>query len=101
MKNIILAIAIALLPAAAFAQGTPSTELGPNVMFFQSAIAAPAGVALGGGAGMFTIALPGNDKVITGAPYTANVSTEMIQTLSDGNRISNKTEASIARDSMG
>ena len=39
--------------------------------------------------------------MITGAPYTATVSTEMTQVLGDGNRIDNKTTASLARDSQG
>src|SRR4029077_13120673 len=55
------------------------------------------------GGGMFFSAElpPGNGKVITGAPYTAAASTEMTQILADGNRIINKTAASLARDSQG
>jgi hypothetical protein len=45
--------------------------------------------------------LPGSGKVVTGAPYSANTSTETIQALADGNRIVNKTTASLARDSQG
>lgn len=40
-------------------------------------------------------------KTIKNAPYTANEVTETTQTLSDGNRIVNKTTASVARDSEG
>jgi hypothetical protein len=43
--------------------------------------------------------IPG--KVVKGAPYTADAVTETVQTLADGNRITNKTTASIARDSEG
>src|SRR5260370_13846805 len=43
----------------------------------------------------------GNGKFITGAPYTATVSNEMSEVLADGNRINNKTSASLARDSQG
>lgn len=38
---------------------------------------------------------------IKGAPYTADVTTESIQTLGDGNRIVNRSTTSVARDSQG
>ena len=41
------------------------------------------------------------DKVIKGAPYSAEAVTEMIQVLSDGNRIVRKNSSSIYRDSEG
>src|ERR1051326_430013 len=42
-----------------------------------------------------------NDKVVTGAPYSAQATTEITQTLSDGNQI-NRTETSqVYRDSEG
>src|SRR5258708_14815159 len=40
-------------------------------------------------------------KLVRGAPYSAQAVTEMTQTLSDGNRIVNKSTASIYRDSEG
>jgi hypothetical protein len=40
-------------------------------------------------------------KVVKGAPYSATVTTESTQTLSDGTRITRKTAASIFRDSDG
>ncbi len=40
-------------------------------------------------------------KTVTGAPFTADVSTESIHVLPDGNRIDNKTTGTIARDSSG
>lgn len=40
-------------------------------------------------------------KVVKGAPYSAQAVTESTQTLSDGNRIINKSTASIYRDSEG
>lgn len=40
-------------------------------------------------------------KTVTGAPFTADVSTESVQTLPDGNRIDNKTTGTISRDSSG
>ncbi len=40
-------------------------------------------------------------KLVKGAPYSAEAITESTQTLSDGNRIVNKSTASIYRDSEG
>lgn len=40
-------------------------------------------------------------KVVKGAPYSAQAITENIQTLADGNRIVNKSTATIYRDSEG
>ncbi len=40
-------------------------------------------------------------KVVTGAPYSAQVVTQSSQTLADGNRIQRSTSASVARDSEG
>jgi hypothetical protein len=40
-------------------------------------------------------------KPVTGAPYSATAITETTQVLADGNRIVNKTESQVARDSQG
>lgn len=40
-------------------------------------------------------------KTVTGAPFTADVSTETTEVLGDGNRIDNKTTGTLARDSEG
>ena len=40
-------------------------------------------------------------KVVTGAPYSADVSNQSVQTLSDGNTVQHSTTGHIARDSMG
>ena len=42
-----------------------------------------------------------SSNVVKNAPYTATAVTETTQTLGDGNRIINKTTASLARDSEG
>jgi len=89
-----------LFCAGAFGQNAPPGDTGPNVMFFQSAAMGPGSVTTGGVGGFF-VESAANGKVITGAPYTATVSTEMTQALADGNRINNKTTASLARDSQG
>ncbi len=41
------------------------------------------------------------DKLVKGAPYSAEAVTEITQTLSDGNRIVNTTTAAVYRDSEG
>jgi hypothetical protein len=41
------------------------------------------------------------NEPVTGAPYSAEARTEIVQTLADGNRIVRQTSASIARDSRG
>jgi len=40
-------------------------------------------------------------KVVTGAPYSAQVVTERMQVLADGNKIDEKTVANVYRDSQG
>ena len=40
-------------------------------------------------------------KVVKGAPYSAQATTEMVQTLADGNRIVRRTNASVYRDGEG
>lgn len=42
-----------------------------------------------------------DSKVVKGAPYSAEATTETVQTLSDGNRIVRKNSATIYRDSDG
>jgi hypothetical protein len=41
------------------------------------------------------------DKVVKGAPYSAEAQTERVQTLSDGNRIVHKNSSQVFRDSLG
>src|SRR5215207_9303421 len=38
---------------------------------------------------------------ITGAPYTADIVTDIVQTLADGNRIEHHDTSSVARDGQG
>lgn len=114
MNRIFILIAATLLVSAgAFAQNAPPplpppSDGGPQVMIYRSTFdPAPGGggtIATGmatGNAGFFSIELPGNGKPIANAPYTATALTEMTQILGDGNRIVNKSSASMARDSQG
>jgi hypothetical protein len=55
-------------------------------------------ISVGGGAGMMQMN-PGG--TIQGAPYSATVVNESIQTLADGNRIVQRTSGMMARDSEG
>jgi hypothetical protein len=41
------------------------------------------------------------DKVVTGAPFSATITTESTQTLADGNQIQHTSSGSLARDSQG
>lgn len=43
----------------------------------------------------------GNRRVVKNAPYSAEAVTEMTQVLANGTRITNRTKASVARDSEG
>jgi hypothetical protein len=53
------------------------------------------------GAVAFSVSGAGDMKSITGAPYSAQVTTESVQPFSDGNYISHKTVSTVYRDSLG
>jgi hypothetical protein len=55
----------------------------------------------GGDVVFFASEMSFSGKLVKGAPYSAEAITENTQTLSDGNRIVNKSAASIYRDSEG
>lgn len=102
MKNIFVMMSAMLLTCAAvFAQDAPPSDGGPKVLMYQTNTAGPVGPVTAGGVFFSAEVAPGGGKVVTGAPYTATASTEMTQVLGDGNRIVNKTTASLARDSQG
>ncbi len=48
-----------------------------------------------------TTALAGPMSTVTGAPYSAQATTERVQVLADGNRIVQSTSGTVARDSQG
>ena len=67
----------------------------PKDVFFQAAVPAPsAGIAVGGT--MRASLVP-----VKGAPYSATITNESVQTLADGNRIVQTSTGSTARDSQG
>lgn len=71
----------------------PPPGAGQNV-FFRSE-------KMGDKATVSYFAIADDGKTITNAPYSATSTTETTQVLADGNRIVNKTEAQVARDSQG
>jgi hypothetical protein len=55
-----------------------------------------------GTAGTVSVKAVRKDSVpVQGAPYSATITTESVQTLADGNRIAMKTAGFVARDSLG
>ncbi len=75
--------------SSAFAQ-----DAGGNAVFFRT------GGAIGVG-GAITTFEKGSSAPVQGAPYTATMTNEVIQTLADGNRIVHTSSGTIARDSQG
>lgn len=90
-------IALALLSAfGLLAQTTASKDPGPQI---QTAVRI--GDAAEFGPIAITSAMAGPEATVAGAPYSAQVATERLQTLADGNRIEQTTSGSVARDSQG
>lgn len=88
-----LMIAPMLLATCALAQNNTVIE------------ARPLTLQMSGGPGFgpvaITTAMAGMMAPVTGAPYSADTSTQRIQMLADGNRIEQDTSGSVARDSQG
>jgi hypothetical protein len=84
-----------------------------DVIFFRSGALDPAGGQVGAAAvaGMpFHFELPVDvmavepfdvGEPVTGAPYSAQISTEILQQLADGNRIERRSTSSVSRDGEG
>jgi hypothetical protein len=81
-------ILILAVSSCAFAQS------GGNAVFYQSG--GPVGVV--GGVGTFA---RGSVTPVQGAPYSATITNESVQTLADGNRIVQTSTGTTARDSQG
>src|SRR5580658_1055687 len=93
-----LVLGVAMACAAALGQSDAPPPPGHDVSFMR----------MGGGPGApddaigfvgFEEDLGG--KTVTGAPFSATISTQTTQTLSDGNHINRSTTGSIARDGQG
>jgi hypothetical protein len=87
---------IFIMPILIFAAASTllAQEAG-NAVFFQTQVAGPVTTV---GVGM--LAKPPAAPV-QGAPYSATITNESVQTLSDGTRITQTTSGTIARDSQG
>ncbi|HWF46752.1 MAG TPA: hypothetical protein VG168_07085 [Bryobacteraceae bacterium] len=81
-----------LLAACALAQNNAVVESKPMMV----QMAGP-----GFGQVAITTAMAGMMAPVTGAPYSADTTTQRIQMLADGNRIEQNTSGSVARDSQG
>ena len=71
------------------------------IAIFATAAAAGAQDAPGPVVRQGAIAMAVRANVVEGAPYSGTITTEMVQTLADGNRIVQSTTGSVARDSQG
>jgi hypothetical protein len=89
MNRILIPILILAVSPCVFAQ-----DVG-NAVFFQGQVAGPVTTV---GMGM---AVKGPGTPVQGAPYSATITNESVQTLADGNRIVQSTTGNVARDSQG
>jgi hypothetical protein len=98
MKSPILAIALVSYLCAGTARGQ---DVPPDVFMWRTAEPAqgPGDAATRVGVIAFDPVSVG--RVVQDAPYSAEAVTEILQTLADGNRIEQRTTASVARDSRG
>lgn len=86
MASVALGMSVAIQAGHVLGQGMPGPhpgEMGPGSFAFERIVG-----AFGG-------------KVVTNAPFSAQVNRETVQVLSDGTRMDRKETGSIARDSVG
>jgi hypothetical protein len=89
MKSAMLLVLPLAFTSMAFAQDGPRTDV-----VYQSAGSAGGGMVTAVAGKMF-------GSPVQGAPYSATISNESVQTLSDGNRIVQSSTGTTARDSQG
>lgn len=100
MKRITGLLAVLLLLATTALAQQPAPE--GAVILRERVFQGPEGVAPAPDANVVFLATESfGGKVVKGAPYSAEAVTETVQTLSDGNRITNKFTSSVYRDSEG
>jgi hypothetical protein len=75
----------------ALALSCSAVAQGPGDVFFQAPVQA----------GAISVSAAGPLAPIKGAPYSATITNESVQTLADGNRIVQSSDGSAARDSQG
>ncbi len=86
MASVALGLSVMIQAGHVFGQGMPGPhpgEMGPGSFMFERIVG-----AFGG-------------KVVTNAPFSAQVNRETVQVLSDGTRVDRKETGSIARDGAG
>jgi hypothetical protein len=89
MKSAILFVLPLAVTSVAFAQDAPRAEV-----VYQSVGSASGGMVTAFGGKMF-------GSPVQGAPYSATITNESVQVLSDGNRIVQSSTGTTARDSQG
>ena len=103
-KNAMLVVSLSLIVLAsvtsALAQEKPATFERELVMTRLAQGQEPA-VPVGGNTFTYVNSEFSFDKLVKGAPYSAQAVTEMTQILSDGNRIVNTSTAAVYRDGEG
>lgn len=83
----------AVLAAASFVSAPAHAQEAGNAFFYQNA-----GPVTTAGVGMIA---KGPGVAVQGAPYSATMTNEIVQTLSDGTHITQTTSGNVARDSQG
>lgn len=104
MKRLVIGISVAM---AALSGRVTAQQ--PDVIYYRAAPPDAAGQGGGPVAGIrfeapvdVLMAEPLDAaEPVTGAPYSADVTTEIVQALADGNRIERRVTSSVARDSQG
>ena len=102
MKRIFGLLAGAALLSVAFATGAFAQHPAESIVIRQRTMQGPEGAPpLPDANVVFFASESFGGKVVRGAPYSAEGVTETIQTLSDGNRIINRTTSMLYRDGEG
>ena len=89
MKSAILLVLLLAVTSVAFAQDVPRTDV-----VYQSVGSSSGGIVTAVAGKMF-------GSPVQGAPYSATITNESVQTLADGNRIVQSSTGTTARDSHG
>ncbi len=95
-----LALAVVTIGLPVCAQSEPPAPPPPPGNVFYQRIG-PGPMVTSGAIGLIGFEAGLGGKTVTGAPFTASISTQTSQTLADGNTIQRTTTGTIARDSQG
>ncbi|HUO33771.1 MAG TPA: hypothetical protein VMU43_02155 [Candidatus Acidoferrum sp.] len=92
--------ALLCAPAVLAQAGQEAPPPPPDALFFYQKTG-PGPLLAGGGIGLVRFEGLVDEKVVTGEPFTATITQQSSQTLSDGNRIVRKATGTFARDGQG